>query len=237
MEEIDLFDRIDFDDPLGVVHQFNNPDLRSMYVGVLCCPSDEFPPLSDEPTEDDRGNPLAPSHHELWPFRRRQKTFSWRNDARSTKEIGFKPAPAKMKLFAPTFPRKPAASSRGSTSPRIFSKFPTALPKLLPWARYCQIATTSWFALVIGIPNPGMSPHRSQSTTIRAAPVRRVGRPRCRARIGSITAPAPASSRGHPGGANFVLADGAVPFISENIDYANYQRLGDRQDSETVEPF
>ena len=41
----------------------------------------------------------------------------------------------------------------------------------------------------------------------------------------------------HPGGAHFVLADGSVHFISENIDYRNYQRLGDRRDGEAVEPF
>jgi hypothetical protein len=33
------------------------------------------------------------------------------------------------------------------------------------------------------------------------------------------------------------MADGSVHFISENIDYRNYQRLGDRRDSEAVEPY
>jgi prepilin-type processing-associated H-X9-DG protein len=41
----------------------------------------------------------------------------------------------------------------------------------------------------------------------------------------------------HPGGANFVMADGSVHFISENIDYRNYQRLGDRRDGEVVDPW
>jgi prepilin-type N-terminal cleavage/methylation domain-containing protein/prepilin-type processing-associated H-X9-DG protein len=41
----------------------------------------------------------------------------------------------------------------------------------------------------------------------------------------------------HPGGANFTLADGSVQFISENIDYRNYQRMGDRRDGEAVEPY
>ncbi|HWL07937.1 MAG TPA: DUF1559 domain-containing protein [Planctomicrobium sp.] len=41
----------------------------------------------------------------------------------------------------------------------------------------------------------------------------------------------------HTGGAHFVLADGAVRFISENIDYANYQRLGDRRDGQVVGEF
>ena len=38
----------------------------------------------------------------------------------------------------------------------------------------------------------------------------------------------------HPGGAHFLMADGSVHFIDENIDYMNYQRLGDRRDGETI---
>ena len=41
----------------------------------------------------------------------------------------------------------------------------------------------------------------------------------------------------HPGGAQFVLCDGSVRFITENIDYMNFQRLGDRRDGEPIEPF
>lgn len=41
----------------------------------------------------------------------------------------------------------------------------------------------------------------------------------------------------HPGGAQFVFADASVHFISETIDYRNYQRLGDRRDAESVDPF
>ncbi len=39
----------------------------------------------------------------------------------------------------------------------------------------------------------------------------------------------------HPGGALFVLCDGSVHFLSENIDYNNYQRLGDRRDGEVID--
>jgi prepilin-type processing-associated H-X9-DG protein len=41
----------------------------------------------------------------------------------------------------------------------------------------------------------------------------------------------------HTGGAHFLLCDGSVRFISENIDYLNYQRLGDRRDGGTVNDF
>jgi prepilin-type N-terminal cleavage/methylation domain-containing protein len=41
----------------------------------------------------------------------------------------------------------------------------------------------------------------------------------------------------HTGGAQFVLCDGSVRFISQNIDYRTYQRLGDRRDGEVVGEF
>jgi prepilin-type N-terminal cleavage/methylation domain-containing protein len=41
----------------------------------------------------------------------------------------------------------------------------------------------------------------------------------------------------HVGGAHFLLGDGSVRMISENIDYATYQALGDRRDGTTVGQF
>jgi len=41
----------------------------------------------------------------------------------------------------------------------------------------------------------------------------------------------------HPGGAHFLFCDGSVHFLSENIDYRNYQRLGDRRDGEMIQPL
>ena len=41
----------------------------------------------------------------------------------------------------------------------------------------------------------------------------------------------------HVGGAHFVLGDGSVRFLSENIDYATYQKLGDRRDGQVVGEF
>lgn len=39
----------------------------------------------------------------------------------------------------------------------------------------------------------------------------------------------------HMGGAHFVLADGAVVFLTDTIDFAGvYQRLGDRRDGQPV---
>jgi len=41
----------------------------------------------------------------------------------------------------------------------------------------------------------------------------------------------------HEGGAHFLLCDGAVRFLSENISYDLYQRLGDRRDGNVVGDF
>jgi prepilin-type N-terminal cleavage/methylation domain-containing protein/prepilin-type processing-associated H-X9-DG protein len=41
----------------------------------------------------------------------------------------------------------------------------------------------------------------------------------------------------HNGGAHFLLVDGSVHFLSENIDYVTYQRLGGRKDGQTIGPF
>ncbi len=38
----------------------------------------------------------------------------------------------------------------------------------------------------------------------------------------------------HTGGAHFLMSDGAVTFLSENLDYGTFQRLGDRRDNRTV---
>jgi len=41
----------------------------------------------------------------------------------------------------------------------------------------------------------------------------------------------------HEGGAHFLLGDGSVRFISENIDYITYQKLGCRRDGQAIGDF
>ena len=41
----------------------------------------------------------------------------------------------------------------------------------------------------------------------------------------------------HPGGCHFLLVDGSVRFISENLDHVSYQRLGGRADGNPVGEF
>ena len=41
----------------------------------------------------------------------------------------------------------------------------------------------------------------------------------------------------HPGGANALMADGKVFFLSEAIDWNTYQAMGGREEGEIVETF
>jgi len=41
----------------------------------------------------------------------------------------------------------------------------------------------------------------------------------------------------HPGGCNFVFADGSTHFLNESVDYVTYQKLGARQDGEPMGSF
>lgn len=41
----------------------------------------------------------------------------------------------------------------------------------------------------------------------------------------------------HPGGAQFVFADGSARLLSETIDYMTYQKLGDRRDGQAIGDF
>lgn len=41
----------------------------------------------------------------------------------------------------------------------------------------------------------------------------------------------------HEGGAHMLMCDGSVHFVSENVDYMTYQRLGDRRDGQPINNF
>jgi hypothetical protein len=78
MEEATLFDRLDFDG--DIIAQFKDAELRSMYIPILRCPSDTFPALSDDPSVDDDGTPLAPHATTSYgPSIGAQRTFSLNN--------------------------------------------------------------------------------------------------------------------------------------------------------------
>jgi prepilin-type N-terminal cleavage/methylation domain-containing protein len=91
-----------------------------------------------------------------------------------------------------------------------------------------------WFSNSMGNAHASTITPLNEGTTCRASP-RKISNPNC-------TDPANYNySWGfksfHVGGVHFVLADGAVKFLSENIDHTTYQRLGGRADGNTVGDF
>jgi prepilin-type N-terminal cleavage/methylation domain-containing protein/prepilin-type processing-associated H-X9-DG protein len=238
MEENDLFDRIDFDDSRGVIHQFDDPELRSMYVGVLRCPSDEFPALSDQPETDDSGNPLAPhATTNYGPSVGAQKTFSWREGCTEYEGNYFDTGPGEDEAICTHVSKKTSGIFSRINFAASIQQIPDgtsktiAMGEVLPNCNYELVRFGYWDSQSWYVATSIPINYDSCST----------GPPSWPAKVPcsnwfNYRTSAGFKSR-HPGGANFVLADGAVRFISENIDYANYQRLGDRQDGETVEPY
>ena len=45
------------------------------------------------------------------------------------------------------------------------------------------------------------------------------------------------ASSNHVGGANFLMGDGAVRFLSENIDFRTYNHLGGKSEGQVVGEF
>jgi prepilin-type N-terminal cleavage/methylation domain-containing protein/prepilin-type processing-associated H-X9-DG protein len=236
MEEINLFDRIDFDDPDGVIHQFENPELRSMYVGVLRCPSDDFPALSDVPAVDDNDNPLAPhATTNYGPSVGAQKTFSWRNGC--MEYLGNYFGTGDDEAVCTHLSKKTSGIFSRVSFAASISQIPDgtaktiAMGEVLPNCNYELVRfgywdSQSWY-VATSIPINYDSCYPGPPSWPAAVPCKNWFNYRTSAGFKSR----------HPGGANFVLADGAVRFISEDIDYVNYQRLGDRQDGDPVEPF
>jgi prepilin-type N-terminal cleavage/methylation domain-containing protein len=90
--------------------------------------------------------------------------------------------------------------------------------------------------------------HSSTSVPINTNGMCRNATPQERARLMPPTLPSDCTDQSnwnlswgfrsrHAGGAHFLLVDGSVHFISENIDYVTYQRLGGRKDGQTIGPF
>jgi len=52
-----------------------------------------------------------------------------------------------------------------------------------------------------------------------------------------VWGPAMSFKSKHTGGCHFLLCDGSTQFISENIDYRTYMKLGDRRDGQITGPF
>jgi prepilin-type processing-associated H-X9-DG protein len=236
IEESDIYDLIDFDDEDGVIYQFDRPQLRSHYVGVLRCPSDSFPQLSDDPAANDDG-PLVP--HSVTNYAGSigaQETISLNNWCTDPEGDWFHPNGDDDAKCAHTSQKTSGLFARlnwAASIPEITdgTSKTIALGELLPDCNYEFIRFGWWDSQAFYV---GTSPAINYDSCRQTDPPY-PAKQDCGTFFNWNTSAGFKSK--HPGGANLAMADGSVHFINENIDYANYQRLGDRRDGEALEPF
>jgi prepilin-type N-terminal cleavage/methylation domain-containing protein/prepilin-type processing-associated H-X9-DG protein len=224
MEQVNLFSRINFDG--DVIQQFQSkPEIRSMPLQFLRCPSDDYPPLGENNQAVTNYGPTVGA----------QLTFSFADSCPEPQGNMFGNGDdlhAYTHLLHATsgiFSRINFAASiqqiPDGTSHTI------AMGEVLPHCNYELIRFGWWDSQIwyVGTATPINWDSCTPTTPPFPAPQT------CYTFFNWNTS-AGFKSR-HPGGATFVFADGSTHVISENIDYRNYQRLGDRDDGETVEPF
>ena len=239
LEESVIHDRVDFDDPNGVIEQFKKPEIRSAVLPVLRCPSDEFPALSDDPPTDDQGRPVAPHAVTNYaPSVGAQRTFSSGGSCNPPNgpEGNFFGNGDDVGLCTNLLEDTSGIFSRiifAASIPQILdgTSKTIAMGEVLPHCNYELIRFGWWDSQIYYVGTAPYINYDSCTATVPAWPTRQT----CATFFNWNTSSGFKSK--HPGGAQFVLADGSVRFISENIDYQNYQRLGDRRDGEAVEPF
>lgn len=224
LEQANLFQRLNFDG--DVVQQFiDSESLRSMPLPFLRCPSDDYPPLGE--------NQQAVTNY--GPSVGAQATFSDRNSCVEPvgNEFGNGDdlSPFTHLLYATSgiFSRIVFAASieqiPDGTSNTI------AMGEVLPHCNYELIRYGWWDSQIWYVGTAPRINYDSCTPTTPPWPAKQT----C-ATFFNWNTSAGFKSR-HPGGGQFVFADGSTHFISENIDYRNYQRLGDRNDGEVIDPF
>ena len=229
LEETNLVQRLDFDG--DVTAQFEkDAEIRSIVLPVLRCPSDPFPPLSTDPTDKP---PHALTNYA--PSIGAQATFSFGNSCPEPigNEFGTGDDLHKFTYLAEAtsglFSRIIFAASMrkilDGTSKTI------AMGEVLPDCNYELIRFGWWDSQIYYVGTAPPINYDSCTPTSPPWPTKQT----CATFFNWNTSSGFKSK--HPGGAQFTFADGSVHFISENIDYRNYQRLGDRRDGEIVEPF
>lgn len=105
-------------------------------------------------------------------------------------------------------------------------------------------AFTTWYAAIPGVMRPaGMSGMMSGMTEGPASMILgHVGQPAMMGMMAMHNTPNRTNhivhfSSQHVGGVQFLLSDGSVHFVSENIDFQTFRRLGERADGEVVGEF
>jgi prepilin-type N-terminal cleavage/methylation domain-containing protein len=236
LEETAISDRLDFKD--DIIKQFEeNVDLRQVVLKVLRCPSDEFPQLSDDSSI--AYNPAGHAVTNYAPTVGAQKTFSARNNKACPEPKG-NIFGTEQDFHADTHERNKTSGmfSRSGWSATIQqiedgTSHTIAMGELLPTCNYEFIRYGWWdsWPMYVGT----APPINYDSCRATDPPFPQPSDAGCESFFNYNTSAGFKSK--HPGGANFTLADASVQFITENIDYRNYQRLGDRRDGEAVEPY
>jgi prepilin-type N-terminal cleavage/methylation domain-containing protein/prepilin-type processing-associated H-X9-DG protein len=229
LEENILHERLKFDG--DIIDQFDkDAQIRGAVLPVLRCPSDDYPKLSDDPGD-------LPPHAttNYGPSVGSQLTFSFANSCPEPKGNFFGNGDDvhacshllnatsgifSRIIFAASIPQIPDGTSKT-----------IAMGEVLPTCNYELIRFGWWDSQIWYVGTATPINWDSCRATTPAWPTKQD----CGTFFNWNTS-AGFKSR-HPGGSNFALADGSVHFISDSIDYRNYQRLGDRRDGEAVEPF
>jgi prepilin-type N-terminal cleavage/methylation domain-containing protein/prepilin-type processing-associated H-X9-DG protein len=230
LEETAIHDRLDLNG--DVIDQFKkNVDLRQVVLRVVRCPSDAFPSLSEEPTYNPPGHAVT----NYAPTVGAQKTFSYQECCPEPAgnlfetEQDFHADTHEMYLTSGMFSRS-GWSATIEQIPDGTSKT-IAMGEVLPDCNFEFIRFGWWESWPMYV---GTAPPINYDSCRKTEPP--FGAEQDCGTFFNYNTSSGFKSR-HPGGANFTLADGSVQFISENIDYRNYQRLGDRQDAEAIEPY
>jgi prepilin-type processing-associated H-X9-DG protein len=225
LEQQNFVERIDFDGDVHAQIQ-SDPALHKLRFAVIRCPSDYHEPIGSSGYVVTNYGPSAGA----------QRTFS--NAGSCTTYPG--------NIFG-TGPSADANSLNGNDISGLFSRSGWA-------ARIEEIRDGTSNTIAMGEVRPGCSQSlwafgwfNSQGWYVGTAPP--INFPTCPGELpGHNTGPmdchhwnnwnTPEGFKStHTGGAQFVFADGSVHFISENVDYRNYQRLGCRRDGEVLQPF
>jgi prepilin-type N-terminal cleavage/methylation domain-containing protein/prepilin-type processing-associated H-X9-DG protein len=243
LEEVTIFDRVDFDGDVIAQFEYNpkrhdstvkNPDptLKSAYLSVLRCPSDDFPSLSTPP-HTSSGDVQATTNYA--PSIGAQATFSWRDCCIEPRGNEFETGDD-LHQFTHLKDVTSGIFSRiifAASIPQITdgTSHTIAMGEVLPNCNFELIRFGWWDSQIFYV---GTAPPINYDS---CTPTQPPWPTMCTcATFFNWNTSSGFKSR-HPGGAQFVFADASVHFISENIDYRNYQRLGDRRDGEAIEPF
>lgn len=245
LEESSLFGRLDFNgdvqgafepaDPADASHDAMVDTLRSTSIKVFRCPSDVSPLLSADPKQVNGKNVAAHATTNYITSQGAQKTFTYNGSCNSPAGNYFNDGDdlticvIRARDTSGIFARSQWAANISQipdgTSHTI------ALGEVLPDCNY-ELVRFGWWDSQSFYGNTSVPiNYDSCRATVPPYPY-----PQSCATFFNWNTSAGFKSK-HPNGAQFVFADASVHFLSEDIDYVNYQRLGSRRDGEALGPY